>query len=170
VESVSRIDDLELGCDLPFEHRWWRVQRICWGVMILLLLGGVAGVFGNGPLSEVTANSPDGALQVRYERLARRETPAILELHLKKPVLARGQVRIRLNHTLVSRLRIKTIVPAPLKTEPLADGARFTFRTDPTVDSATVLFVEDPSRPGLIEGEVAVEGAEAVRFRQFVYP
>lgn len=170
MESVNRVDDLELGCDLPFEHRWWRVQRICWGVLIVLLMSGVAGLFGNGPLSEATANSPDGELQVHYGRLIRRETPAILELRLQKQAIAGGQVRIRLNRALVSRLRIKTLVPLPLTTEPLTDGARFTFQTDPTVDSATVFFLEDPSTPGLVEGEVAVEGAEAVRFRQFVYP
>ncbi len=170
MESVNRIDDLESGGDLPFERRWWRIQRTCWGILILLLLGGVAGLFGNGPLSTATANTPGGELQVRYERLARRETPAILELHLQRQAVASGQVRIRLNRELVSRLRIKNIVPAPMATEPLADGARFVFRTDPTLDSATVIFIEDPSTPGIIEGEAAVEGAEPVHFRQFVYP
>ncbi len=170
VETVSRTDDIEAGCDPCFECRWGRIQRGCWVALSLLLVGGVAGLFGNGPLSKATAEPPGGEMRVRYDRLARRETPAILELHLDKRAIASGQVRIRLNRDLVERLRLKDIVPDPLSTEPLSDGARFTFRTDPTHDSATIVFIEDPSRPGIIDGEVAVEGAEPVRFRQFVYP
>jgi hypothetical protein len=170
VESVNRFDDIESGCDLPFERRWWRVQRICWFVLTVLLLGGLAGLLGNGPLSKATVGPPGSMVEIHYERLARRETPAILELHLHRQAVAPGQVRIRLNSEMVNRLRIKSIMPTPLATESLADGARFTFQTDPTDSSATVVFIQDPSHPGVIEGEVAVEGAEAVHLRQFVYP
>lgn len=171
MEPVSRTDDIEAGCDLSFERGWWRVQLICWVVLSLLLIAGVAGLLGKGPLSLATAQPPGGALRVRYERLARRETPALLELHLDRSAVARGQVRIRLNRALVERLRIKDIIPKPLATESLDDGARFTFATDPANDSAAIVFIHDPTTPGIIEGEVAVEGAERpVRFRQFVYP
>jgi hypothetical protein len=170
VETVNRTDDIEAGCDLSFERHWWRIQRVCWVVMSVLLVGAVAGVFGNGPLSKTTVHPPGGQVDVHYARLARRETPALLELRLDKRAVASGQVRIRLNRELVHRLRIKDIIPAPLVTEPLADGARFTFRTDPTSDSAAVVFVQDPTTPGIVEGEVTVEGADPVRFRQFVYP
>jgi hypothetical protein len=170
VETVSRTDDIEAGCNLSFERRWWRIQRICWLVMSVLLVGAVAGVFGNGPLSRATAHPAGGRVEVHYARLARRETPALLELRLDKQAIASGQVRIRLNRELVHRLRIKDIIPAPVSTEPLADGARFTFPTDPTSDPAVVVFVQDTSTPGIVEGEVTVEGADPVRFRQFVYP
>jgi hypothetical protein len=93
-----------------------------------------------------------------------------VEVRFDKQATAAGNVRVRLNRELVHRLRIKEIIPAPLATEPLADGARFTFATDPTSDSAAVVFVQDPSTPGIVEGEVAVDGADPVRFRQFVYP
>lgn len=171
MEPVSRIEDIEAGCDPAFERGWWRVQRICWVVFSILLLAGVAGLFGNGPLSRATAEPPGAELHVRYERLARRETPTILELHLDRPALASGQVRIRLNRELVQRLRIKDIIPAPLSTQPLAGGARFTFSTDPTLDSATIVFIQDPTVPGIVDGEVAIEGADqSVQVRQFVYP
>jgi hypothetical protein len=170
MEAVNRTGDIEAGCDLPFERRWWCIQRICWGIMFLLLLGGVAGLFGGGPLSKATTAPPGSALHVHYERLARRETPAILELHLDKQAIASGRFRIRLNNEFVNRLRIKQIIPEPLSTEPLADGARFTFQTDPALDSATIVFIQDPSTPGIVEGEVAVEGAAPVQIRQFVFP
>jgi hypothetical protein len=170
VETVNRTDDIEAGCDPCFEQRWWRIERVCWVVMSVLLLGGVAGAFGNGPLSKSTVHPPGGQVEVRYARLARRETPALLELRFDKQPVAVGKVRVRLNRELVHRLRIKEIIPAPQATEPMADGARFTFTTDPTSDSSAVVFVQDPSTPGIVEGEVTVDGADPVRFRQFVYP
>lgn len=170
METVSRTDDIELGCDLIFERRWWRIQRIGWVVLTLLLLGGVIGFFGHGPLSEATANPSGSEMQVQYDRLARRETPALLQLRLDKSAIASGEVRIRFNHALLDCMQLKQIIPEPVTTQPLADGARFIFRTDPTRESALIVFVANPTKPGLVESEVAIEGAEPVRFRQFVYP
>lgn len=114
---------------------------------------------------------PSGSLlHVRYDWLARQETPLFLQSRLDKAALASGQVRIRLNRALVDRMQLKQIVPAPLAAESLADGVRFTFRTDPAGDSAILVFTENPAAPGFVEAEVAVKGAKPVRFRQFIYP
>ena len=170
MQSVSRTEDIEAGCDLPFERKWWRVQRVSWLVLCLLLLGGIAGFFGNGLFSKTTAHSPGGEVQVRYAYLARRETPNNVELHLQKPVLGSGQVHVQLNGVLVDRLQLKSITPKPLAAEPLADGVRFTFPTDPQSDTATILLSESPTEPGFVEGVVTVDGAEPVRLPMFVYP
>lgn len=170
LDTVSRTEEIEVGCDLDFERRWWRIQRIGWLVFVLLLIAGVLGFFGHGPLSKATVNPPGSALLVDYDRLARRETPCMLELHLEKAALASGEVRIHLNHALVDQTQIKQIVPAPLAAEPLADGVRYLFRIDPTCDSACIRFSENPTTPGYVDAEVTVEGARPVRFRQFIYP
>lgn len=170
MQSVSRTEDIEAGCDPDFECRWWRIQRILWGILVLLLLAGVAGLLGHGPLSEATAHPRGSQLQVRYDRLARRETPSSLRLRLEKGALTSGFVRIHVNRALLDHMQLKQIVPTPLEAEPLADGARFLFRTDPTRDSAVIIFVENPASPGFVDAEVAVEGAEPVCFRQFVFP
>jgi hypothetical protein len=38
VETVNRTDDIEAGCDLCFEQRWWRIERVCWVVMSTIVL------------------------------------------------------------------------------------------------------------------------------------
>lgn len=166
----ERTDDLESGCDLPFEHSWWRLQSIIWAVLILFLVGGVIGVFGHGPFSETTVHPPGSQVSVHYDWLARRETPSMMQLHLDKAALISGKVRIRLNRALIDRMQLKQIVPPPLAAEPLADGVLFTFQTNPAGDSALLIFTENPTMPGFVDAEVAVEGAEPVRFRQFIYP
>jgi hypothetical protein len=170
MDTVTRTDDIELGCDLTFERRWWRVQRIVWVILTLLILGGVVGIFGHGPLSEAMANPSGSGMQIYYDRLARRETPTQLQLRLEKAVIASGEVHIRLNRALLDCIQLKQIIPEPLATQPLADGARFIFRTDPTHDSALIVFLSSPTKPGFVESEVTVEGGEPVRFHQFVYP
>jgi hypothetical protein len=170
VSTVSRTDDIEVGCDPSFECRWWTIQRIGWGVMTLLLACGLAGVFGSGPLSKETIAPAGSHLQVRYERLARRETPTRLELLIQKPALLSGRVTVWLNRELLDNMQLQRIIPTPLMTEPLADGARFTFVVDPSMDATKVVFSQQPTTTGLYEGELAVEGAKPVRFRQFVYP
>jgi hypothetical protein len=170
VETVYRTEDIEAGCDLPFERRWWRLQRVSWVILSLLLFAGMAGLFGHGPLSKAMVHPPGSALEVRYDRLARRETPSLLELRLDKSALVSGRVQIRINRALVDKMQLKQIVPEPLLAEPLADGVRFIFQTNPSCDSAFVVFSENPAMLGIVEAEVTVEGAEPVHFRQFVYP
>lgn len=170
LDTVSRTEDIEVGCDLDFERRWWRLQRIGWVIFVLLLIAGVLGLFGHGPWSKATANPPGSELRVCYDRLARRETPCILELHLEKAALTSTEVRIHLNRALVERMQLKEIVPVPVQAEPLADGARFLFRIDPSCDSAVIHFSENPTTPGIVDAEITVEGAQPVRFRQFIYP
>lgn len=170
METVYRTEDIEAGCDLPFERRWWRLQRVSWIILSFLLLGGMAGLFGHGPLSKATLHPPGSALEVRYDRLARRETPSLLELRLEKSALVSGRVQILLNRALVDKMQLKQIVPVPLLAEPRADGVRFVFQTDPSCDSAFIVFSENPTTPGLVDAEVTVEGADPVHFRQFVYP
>jgi hypothetical protein len=170
VDTVSRTEDIEVGCDLAFERRWWRIQRIGWFILVLLLIGGVVGLFGHGPLSKATLNVPGSDLRICYQRLARRETPTALELRLGKTALASGQLRLRLNQTLVEKMQLKQIVPAPLKAEPLADGVRFIFQTDPSRDSALVYFAENPTTPGFVDAEIAIDDEAPVHFRQFIYP
>lgn len=170
MEPLSRTEDIEAGCDPAFEQRWWRIQGIIWIILVLLLIAGVAGGFGHGPLSEATVHPPGSCLHVYYDRLARRETPSFLKLQLDKKALASGKIRIHLNRALLDRMQLKQIVPAPLAEVPLADGARFTFQTDPTSDAAILTFTENPSEPGFVDGEITIEGEAPVRFRQFVFP
>ena len=170
MQPLNRTEDIEAGCDPQFERHWWRIQRIIWSILVLVLLAGVVGLFGHGPLSEATVHPPGSQVQVHYDRLARRETPSLLKLTLEKAVVASGEVRIHLNRALLDQMELKQIVPPPLSTEPLSDGARFIFQTDPTRDSAILCFIENPTVPGFVDGVITIEGAEPVHIRQFVYP
>lgn len=169
-DTISRTEDIEVGCDLDFERRWWRVQRIVWAIAVPMLIGGLLGLFGHGLFSNATVRSPGSEVEICYQRLARRETPCVLELRLGKAALASGQVHIRLDRALVERMQLKQIVPLPLSAEPLSDGVRLVFRTDPAWDSASIYFTENPTTLGFVDAEVVIEEAHQVHFRQFIFP
>jgi hypothetical protein len=48
--AVPRVGDLEVDQNLEFEKVFWRAQRIGWGVVALVVLAALLGVFGNGSL------------------------------------------------------------------------------------------------------------------------
>jgi hypothetical protein len=47
--EVQRHGDLEIQEDLPFQRREWLVERVAWGVMALLIVAALLGLFGTGP-------------------------------------------------------------------------------------------------------------------------
>ena len=67
------------------EHirRNWRVKRVGWVVLAILVLAGAAGLFGDGPLSS-TIRSANG-LTLEFDRFVRRERPFTLKLNLVPP-------------------------------------------------------------------------------------
>ena len=110
--GLSRVGDLELGQDLPFQRRTWLVQRVGWGVVLLLLLAAAAGLLGRGPLSEKTARSADGALGVRYGRFVRHRAPTTVQLQLAPDVADQGQVRLWLDLRYLEGVTIENILIA----------------------------------------------------------
>src|SRR4051794_29562988 len=111
---VNREGDLELGSDMRFERRWWKAERVLWGFLGLFLACGAAGLFGRGWLSKATTAPPGAGLEVRYERVTRSQTPALLEIRLGAAAIQSGRVRLHANADLLRRLGVQQTVPRPL--------------------------------------------------------
>src|SRR3954447_24834911 len=117
-DQMSRTSNIEIGFDSAFLDKWLKFEKLAYIVIAVLLLAGLAGVLGRGPLSKSTAKSDQGDLKVRYEKIAHNKTPAVIELMLPAEVPASGQVRLRLEGDLVRRGRFQRIVPQPIRSEP----------------------------------------------------
>jgi hypothetical protein len=165
----SRIGNV-IDSDPDFEDRWWHIQKGAWGVMVLLVLAGLTGIFGRGPLSKATVNTPGVPLHVQYERFPRLKTPASLEVNFAKQTLTSSQAHVLLKGDMMNKLRIQQVMPMPASTQPLPDGAIFTFNLPPTANSAKVVFVQQASSAGFTSGEVALLGTPPIRLKQFIYP
>ncbi|MBV9386140.1 MAG: hypothetical protein JOZ78_06905 [Chroococcidiopsidaceae cyanobacterium CP_BM_ER_R8_30] len=136
--------------------------------MVVLVLAGLAGVFGRGPFSKTTAEAQGVRLRVQYERFPRFRTPATLEIDIPRQTSTQAQVQ--LTGDMMKKLSIQQVMPMPALTQPLPNGAIFTFNLPSKSNSAKVVFVQQAGAVGLASGEVALKGSPPIQFNQFIYP
>lgn len=158
---------LEMDDDPRQENREWIVQRIAWVMLSGLLVAVALGLFGRGgPISTKQAASPDGILQVEYERFMRYHSPDRLHLRIKA---TSEQVRLNIEGHYARQMQIERITPEP-EQEIGEDGVvTFVFATTPPADlHATFHFA--PQKYGSMEGWIALPGSARIPVRHFVYP
>jgi hypothetical protein len=101
----SEIDvGIQVGFSQNFEDTWWRIQRIG-GVVMLLVLAGIGGLFGRGLFSKTTATQSGSHLQITYEWVARYQTPSIIDVVVDKKAIQNGFVCLHRRHGSTSRSR-----------------------------------------------------------------
>lgn len=169
-EDIQKHGDLEIEEDIKSQERIWKAQRIGRILFAIILLAGIAGVFGNGPLSnhQVSKNG----LTVQYERIAYRDTDQTMSIRFPLSWAQNGKARIWIDQDSLSRLRLSRIRPEPDNNR-LA-GSRILFEYN----------VSEKSKDGLVEialdfrsesfgsrlVEVGVENGPAVKLTQFYWP
>lgn len=163
-----QVGSLQIDEDLEFERRQWSVQRAAWAFFALLLLGGLLGLFGSGPLSHADVSS--GPLILEYDRLARQRAPTALQIQLGPEAVRDGEVTLWLDRAYLQVISIEQMMPEPAQTVAAANRVLFRFpiaRQNP--DSEITLTIE-PEEPGLKTGRLGVEGGPEVTFQQFIFP
>ena len=158
---------LEIWQDLAFERRQWKVQRVGWIVIAIILLLALLGVFGNGPLSH--AETSAGALRAEYERFTHADAPTTLHIHVRAP--GQGNVRLAINRDYLDAIPIQHIRPAPLRVESAGNDQVYEFAA-PDAGDLHVSIDASPQAPSLPTAVVRLQGANAATlgFRQVVYP
>lgn len=164
-------DGLQIEEDIDFQRRWWRVQRVGWVVIALMLLTALLGFLGSGPLSKGTALVP-GIMRVEYQRFTRYQTPETLTVHLEAAAIAGPVVRIGIDRRYLDRSRLESVVPPPRRVHAAADRLIYEFDVAEPGRPLMIAFGLQPQRVGLGGGRVSLERSnpEAAAFRQVVHP
>lgn len=158
----ARKRSLQIREDLQFERRQWRVQRAGWWVMCVLLLLALAGLFGNGPLSNTSAAA--GELRVEYQRFVHADAPTTLRLSAAS--LSGDTARISIDRRYLEAMDFQRIDPHPVKAESAGDAVILHF----AVGGARTLHVSIdamPPSPVIADGSVAPYSSAAVTSRSF---
>ncbi|QRK08454.1 hypothetical protein JQX13_52565 [Archangium violaceum] len=158
---------LELKDEIEFQQRVWRLERVVWVFIALLLIAALLGVFGNGPLSHTVLLQ--GPLALEYERFERILAPSLLRLHLQ-PDAAEGRVEVWFERKYLETFQVQRIVPLPEEERAEADRLVFVFRAPPRERATAVSFYVIPLKPGLRRGRTGVVGGPELSFWQFVHP
>lgn len=147
----------------------WRVQRLGWVAMALIVVLALAGLFGPGPVSWSTASAPDGTLEVSYSRFLRRGASGDLTLQIPAAATAAGEVEVVFSSEYLDSLEVEAISPEPDSQTTTADGVVFTF----AVDERSPLAVSLEATAGALgvrQGRIGVVGATPAEFWQVFYP
>lgn len=160
---------LELDDDPEFSRRAWHVQVVGRWLLVLALVGAMAGLVGHGPLSWTSADAADGRLGVAYERYGRRGGSQTIELHLAGELASDGRWTIMISGAVAGKHELTTITPEPTSMRASADGLELSFEQVGRADLAVVISLT----PGGLWGEtsrVIVPGEAEIVLHQFIYP
>jgi len=163
MKSLTDDDRLLFGFDETFEGRWWQFEKVSWMAMLLFAMAAASGVVGRGPISQARRSA--GQVAVEYDRIVRYQAPTRISLTV--PASSTGS-RVHIRRSLLDRLQLESIVPAPLGAEPRDDGAVLLFPAHAT--SGRITLVEQPAILGVSDHQVGLDGEIPVLFRQLVLP
>ena len=159
-----------LDSELPFQRKQWRIERIGWTVMALLILYALAGgVGGGGLLSDAEVVLADGSARVRYEKFARQLTPTTVEINLTQPPDGRP-MQLHLDGSYLGSTTIKLIVPEPDTTTIADNGYVFGFKRSAGVTDSKIRLQLEPQRIGTVKGWLVINDGPRLAINQFVFP
>ena len=163
-------NEVEVGYDDRFEHRWRYISLVGRAVMLLVVLAAMAGLLGQGPYSHHSVASASGRLKVDYEPVARFGNVTQITLHLRPVSCDRGMT-IRLNGNFIEPMGLQTELPLPFSSLPLADGMLLHFNLDPSrCQDAMVRVFAKPSGIGPIALQAQLDSDPALGWRAFIVP
>lgn len=157
---------LELSEDLRQQRREWRMQRIIWPILYLLLLAIIFGLIGKGPLSETEAGKAGDDLHLKYQRFLRHDAPDKLELTMQA---TSDTVRVAFDSEYIRKIEIERIKPTPERVISSADSMIFVFHGRASTPVHAELYFK-PERVGFLRAWVALGNQPRLEFTQFVYP
>jgi hypothetical protein len=161
-------DRLQIEEHLQFQHRNWLLQRFGWCALALLLLAGLTGLLGPGPLSRTTGGDGRG-LEIEYERFIRHGAQADLFFEVASHAIALGQARLLVGRKFLQANRLERIDPEPTSSRSLGEYVEYRFDTEDGQPLA-VRFTYEPDQIGSHSIPVRLSGAPEVRVVQFTYP
>jgi hypothetical protein len=168
-DSVPKVsNELAVGENLDFQRKWWRFERAIWLFFLLLLICDLLGLFGRGWLAKARRSTPDGALVLDYERIARASTPSVMTLNFGPDAIRNGHIQVFISDSLVKPLGAQRISPQPAVSAVGNGGITYTF--DATQAPALVQIALEPSFPGLHPFRIDLAGEPPIDARIFVVP
>lgn len=162
--AKAKTTGLQINEDMDFQRLEWRIERIGWVIVALVVIAALLGLLGNGPLSAAVKTS--GSLQVEYDRFLHRDAPSNYRIHFKP---RDDDTAIHLNSQFLEAVKLDQIVPQPSEVELAIDGVTLHFKSRAAV-SGVVTIPFEPQTMGLLHTRIRVASKKPVTLTHIVYP
>jgi len=163
-------DELTLGYDSDFESQWWRIEIGIWITLSIVVILGLTGLLGRGPLAHERRGSADGSLEVDFQRVARYKTPEIMIVRLTPDLYRQRAAHLWLNREIIEEMGLQRIIPQPLESRPGENGIEYVFPVQNPNEPTLIRFVKEASKPGIFTEEVRVDSQHDVFLRSIAMP
>lgn len=169
-DSVPKVGEdanaVAVGENLDFQRKWWRFERVVWGMFLVILACDVLGLLGRGWLAKATAQTT--GLTLDYERVVRAGTPSVMTLTFGDEAIHEGKIRVYVSDSMVRPLGAQRVSPQPAVSAVGNEGITYTF--DATRGPAVVQIALEPSFPGVHAFKVQSEGDAVIERDVVVLP
>jgi hypothetical protein len=159
---------IEIDEDLRFQRRDWFFQRIGWCALAIVLLAGLAGLLGPGPLSQRTRSDGRG-LEIRYERFIRNSAQTDLFFRIAPEAHASDQARLLIQRDHLAAYRLQRIDPEPAGVRSLGEYVEYSFDAA-AGNPLAIRFTMEPDELGRHAVSIRLDDGPAVDLVQFTYP
>lgn len=153
--------------DLAFQQKDWRVQRVGWAGFALVILAGLAGLLGSGPLSNARTGGGD-APEVQYQRFVRHGAQA--DLTIRTVAASAEPLRVAISRAYLAAVHLQQVLPTPQRVHHAGSMLVYTFERPEQADNVDVRFVFQPDELGYHEAWISTGTGSAAAIRQFTYP
>src|SRR3954462_10279835 len=116
------VNGLQIDQSLDFQRRFRRIQTVAWRLLSLVPIAAVAGLFGGGLFSQVTAGS--AGVEVSYDRFGRRSVDTQLEVRVTR---ARLPVAVSISRGFLDGYDVSEVRPQPARVTAYADRLVYSF-------------------------------------------
>jgi hypothetical protein len=145
----ARADSLQLEQDPAAQRCEWAFERAGWAVLAVLLLAGLLGAFGQGPVAHAVLASPDGRVTVRYDRILRVGAPSALAVTVVPGAAGDSTITLSLDRAFLDAVGVERMMPEPVLTRAAAGLIEFQFRSDGSTHPLEVVFTILPDEIGV---------------------
>jgi hypothetical protein len=167
----SKSDIADLVGERPlFQRREWRVDRVGWVVMGLILVAGLLGVWGGGLLGNVTATGSDGRMCVDYDRFVRNLGQSSLIVTFPPGSAEQGMISMSIDQQYLTANEVESTTPQPDSVTAREGRFVFEFPADEGADLTAQFDLRPNSGAGVRTATIESNSGAPVRLWQFVYP
>jgi hypothetical protein len=152
--------DIEVDEEIGHTQLSWRLQKVAWVSLFIIIALVVIGLFGDGHLSLQSVTSQH--FNVQYDEYYRYQTEKSVRITSKTQTIK----TVTIAQSLMNSFKVTQITPVPTRSYIVGDSRVFEFYAD---RNFAVAFYLTPMEPGMVEGKLKVNNV-IFNLKHFIYP